>query len=70
MVTEMARTMLQEGVMPSEFWGEAMVTNMFILNHSLSRALETQTPMEVLTWSRPSVDFFSVSGCLSYMLVD
>lgn len=69
-VIEMARTMLKEMSMPTQFWAEAVSTAIHILNRSPTSVLEDQTPYEALTGSKPGVKHFRIFGCLTYSLVD
>jgi transposase InsO family protein len=43
-VVEMARCMLKSMQVPSEFWGEAVCTTVYILNRSPTRTLNNKTP--------------------------
>jgi hypothetical protein len=45
-IVGMARSMMKAKAMLAEFWGEAVSTTVFILNHSPSKALEGQTLFE------------------------
>jgi hypothetical protein len=46
-VMGMTHSMLKAMSMPSWFWGEAMLTIVFILNRSPTQSIEGQTPHEV-----------------------
>jgi transposase InsO family protein len=53
-VVGMARSMLKAKGMPNRFWGEAVLTAVYILNRSLTRALEGRTPFEAWYGRKPS----------------
>jgi hypothetical protein len=42
----MARALLKQRGMPAVFWGEAVVTAVYILNRSPTKALNGRTPYE------------------------
>lgn len=66
----MARTMLKEAQLPTEFWGEAVATAVYILNRSPTTALKGRTPHEVLTGSKPNVEHLRVFGCSVHSFVN
>jgi transposase InsO family protein len=45
-VVGMAQTLLKQRGMPVVFWGEAVVTVVYILNRSPTKALNARTPYE------------------------
>jgi transposase InsO family protein len=45
-VVGMARALLKQRGMPTVFWGEAVVTAVYILNRSPTKALNGMTPYE------------------------
>jgi hypothetical protein len=62
----MARALLKQRGMPAVFWGEAMVTAIYILNHSLTKALNGRTPYEPWHGCKPTVSHLRVFGCLAF----
>jgi hypothetical protein len=46
MIVGMARALLKQRGMHAVFWGEAVVTAVYILNHSPIKALNDRTPYE------------------------
>jgi hypothetical protein len=61
----MARALKQRG-MSAVFWGEAVVTAVYILNRSPTKALEGRTPYEAWHGRKPAVSHLRVSGCLAF----
>jgi transposase InsO family protein len=57
-VVEMARTLLKQRGMSAVFWGEAVVTAMYILNRS--------TPYEAWHGRKPTITHLQVFGCLTF----
>jgi len=66
-VLGMARSMLKAMRMPGWFWGEAVLTAIFILNRSPTRNLEGITPYEAWYGSKPPVHFFRTFGCVAHV---
>jgi hypothetical protein len=48
------------------FWGEAVVTAVYILNRSPTKALEGRTPYEAWHGRKPAVSHLQVFGCLAF----
>jgi hypothetical protein len=53
--------------MPTRFWGEAVMTAVYILNHSPTKALDGMTPYETWHWRKSAVGHLCVFGCLVYI---
>jgi hypothetical protein len=66
-VMGMARSMMKAMSMPSWFWGEAVLTTVFILNRSPTQSVEGRTPYEVWHDKKPSVDYFRTFGCVAHV---
>jgi hypothetical protein len=62
----MARALLKQRGMPAIFWGEAVVTAIYILNRSPTKALEGRTPYEAWHGRKPAVSHLRVFGCLVF----
>jgi len=60
------RSMLKAMGVPAEFWEEAALTAVFVLNRSLTKSLPGKTPYEGWYGSKPSVHFLRVFGCRAY----
>jgi hypothetical protein len=65
-VVGMARALLKQRGMPAVFWGEAVVTVVYILNRSPTKALNGRTPYEAWDGRKPAVFHLRVFGCLAF----
>jgi transposase InsO family protein len=65
-VVGMARALLKQRGMPVVFWGEAVVTVVYILNRSPTKALNGRTPYEAWHGHKPAVSHLRVFGCLAF----
>jgi hypothetical protein len=65
-VVGMARALLKQRGMPAVFWGEAVVTTVYILNRSSTKALNGGTPYEAWLGCKPTVSHLRVFGCLAF----
>ena len=63
-MVSMVRAMLKAKDLPREFWGEAVSTAVYIINRSLTKSLQGQTPHEKWTRRRPSVDHMRIFGSI------
>lgn len=64
----MARCLLKTKNMSNEFWGEAVTTNVFLLNCSPTRNVDGVTMYEA--WHKKSVvSFFRTFGCVAHIKV-
>nr|ABB47015.1 retrotransposon protein, putative, unclassified [Oryza sativa Japonica Group] len=52
--------------MPAIFWGEAVVTAVYIHNRSPTKALDGRTPYEAWHGRKPAVSHLRVFGCLAF----
>ena len=66
-VMSMVRAMLKAKDLPRELWGEAVSTTVYILNRSLTKSLQGQTPHEKWTGRRPSVDHMRIFGSIVHV---
>ena len=55
--------------MPGRFWGEAVMTTVYLLNRLPTRSLDGKTPYEAWYNKKPVVHQFRVFGCIAYMKV-
>jgi transposase InsO family protein len=65
-VVGMTRALLKQRGMPAVFWGEAVVTAVYILNRSPTKALSGRTPYKAWHGGRPAVSHLRVFGCLAF----
>nr|AAU90089.1 putative polyprotein [Oryza sativa Japonica Group] len=66
-VVAAARSMLKAAGMPAQFWGEAVVAAVYLLNRSPTKSLDGVTPYEAWHGRRPSVEHLKVFGCVGYV---
>jgi len=59
---DMVRSMMAYSDLPLFFWGEALHTVVYLLNHSPSKAV-TVTPYELWTGRKPLLRHLAVWGC-------
>jgi hypothetical protein len=65
-VVGMARALLKQRGMSGVFWGEAVVTTVYILNRSPTKALNDRTSYEAWHGRKPVVSHLRVFGCLTF----
>jgi hypothetical protein len=63
----MARALLKQRGMPVVFWGETVVTVVYILNRSPTKALNGRTPYGACHGRKPAVSHLWVFGCLAFV---
>jgi transposase InsO family protein len=65
-VVGMAQALPKQRGMSAVFWGEAMMTVVYILNRSPTKALNGRTSYEAWHGRKPAVSHLRVFGCLTY----
>jgi hypothetical protein len=63
----MARSILKAKALPSFFWGEAVHTEVHLLNRAPTRALDGKTPFEAWYGERPAVHYLRTFGCVTHV---
>ena len=63
----MARTTLHHVSLPSSFWGEAIATSMYLLNCSLTKAVDDMIPKEVFMGNKLNVSHLHGFGCVAHV---
>ncbi|KAL4272330.1 hypothetical protein GQ457_13G014650 [Hibiscus cannabinus] len=63
---DMVRSMMSHIDLPTSFWGYALETTAFTLNHVPSKSVQ-KTPHEMWTGKRPSMSFMKFWGCKDYV---
>jgi hypothetical protein len=63
----MARALLKQRRMPVEFWGEVMVTAVYLQNRLLTKSLSSRTPYEAWLGRKPAVNHLCVFGCRAFV---
>jgi hypothetical protein len=64
-VVGMAQALLKQRGIPAVFWGEVVVTAVYILNRSPTKALNGRTLYEAWHGCKPAVSHLRVFGCLA-----
>jgi hypothetical protein len=67
-IVETARSLLLCTFVPSEFWGEAVLTAVSLINTIPSSHSSGLSPFEKLYWYVPNFSSFRVSGCTYFVL--
>jgi transposase InsO family protein len=65
-IVGMARALLKQRGMPTVFWGEAVVTPVYILSRSSTKALNDRTPYEAWYGRKSAVSHLRVFGRLTF----
>ncbi|WVZ62734.1 hypothetical protein U9M48_012444 [Paspalum notatum var. saurae] len=66
-VVEMARCMMKSKGVPAMFWGEVVVTAVYVLNRAPTKSLNGKTPYEAWYSKKPQVQHLRTFGCLVYV---
>ncbi|KAG8497256.1 hypothetical protein CXB51_008476 [Gossypium anomalum] len=69
-ITEKVQCMLSNANLPKSFWAEATSTACFLINRSLSIAIEKKTPQEVWSGNPANYSDLKIFGCPAYAHVD
>jgi transposase InsO family protein len=67
MVVETARSLLKAKGLPGWFWGEAVLTAVYLLNRAPTKSVEGMTPFEAWYGKKPAVHHLRTFGCLVYV---
>jgi hypothetical protein len=65
-VVGLAQALLKQRGMPAFFWGEVVVTVVYILNYSSTKALNGRTMYEAWHGRKPAVSHLRIFGCLAF----
>lgn len=63
---QIARASMFQSNLPRRYWGEALLTAVYLINRMPTAVLDYKTPFEVLHKVKPSHDHLRTFGCLSY----
>jgi hypothetical protein len=63
----MAWALLKQWRMPAEFWGEAVVTAVYLQNRLPTKSLAGRTPYEAWHGRKPTVNHLRVFGCRAFV---
>ena len=64
---EMVRSMMTQANLHISFWGDALLTATYVLNHVPSKSVAS-TPYELWTGRKPSLDYLWPWGSMAYVL--
>jgi len=67
-LTEAAKCMLLDADLDNRFWGEAVLTAVYLQNRTISRSIN-KTPIELFTGEKPDINHIRVFGSKVYSLV-
>jgi hypothetical protein len=68
-VMESARSTLHAAGLPAKYWGDAVLTAVYLRNRLPTRALNGVTPYEAWRGEKPDLSHIRVWGCLAYIHV-
>jgi hypothetical protein len=62
-----AQSMLKEKGLPDWFWGEAVLTTIYLLNRVPCKANDNRTPFELWYGKKPVVHHLKIFGCIVFV---
>jgi transposase InsO family protein len=66
-VVAMVRALLKQRRMPAKFWGEVVVTAVYLQNRLSTKSLDSRTPYEAWHGRKPAVNHLCVFGCRAFV---
>jgi hypothetical protein len=68
-IMDMAQSMLKEKHLSNEYWGDAILFSIFILNRSPTKTMRNHVPQEAWDGKPCNVSHFRIFGCVAFAQV-
>lgn len=65
-ISNVSSTLMFQVDLPIHFWGECVLSDVYLINRTPSRLLKYKIPYEILFMKKPNFDELRVFGCLAF----
>ena len=65
-IMNMARSRLKEKHLSNEYWGDAIICSIYIMNRSPTKSVKNQVPQEAWSCKNNNISHLRISGCVAY----